>query len=50
MNKETITEHAERLLELGKRKLTGAKSSEGRKAIRNTNKYLKQVIKLGRDN
>lgn len=38
-------EHAEDLLEIGKRKLIKCSSSKGKNAIRKTNKYLRKIIK-----
>ena len=44
--KETIREHAVRLLSYGQRALVRCKSIDGKRKIRKTNKYLKEVIKL----
>lgn len=46
MKSETIKEHAERLLEIGKRKLEECKTFEGRRRIKKTNKYLREVIRI----
>jgi len=47
---ETIKEHAERLLSYGEGALKRCKSVEGKKAIRKTNKYYREVIKLSKLN
>ena len=48
MKNKTIKEHAERLLAFGEGALLRCKTLEAKKRVRKHNKYLKEVIKLGR--
>lgn len=47
MKIETIEEHAIRLLGIGEGALKRCKTIEAKRRIRKTNKYLKEVIKIG---
>ena len=48
MKQETIDERARKMLNIGKGKLKKCKTTEGRKSLRKTNKYFREVIQIGR--